>query len=365
MRIALMDVFLVTGATGFVGSWCVKTLLDNGCKVRCTVRDPSAKKCDFLRLLKGADERLELVKADLLDTEDAWRLVVRGCSVVLHTASPFVIEGVPEGQEEAFFMEPAVKGTEVVVQACLAEKVRRVVLTSSVAAVMNGHGQNSPSFAAPGADESTWTNVQGLQLPAEMYTKSKTVAEQTAWDLVKGTDMELAVVNPGLVTGPFLSMDTSTGSLAVLRIILNKEYPFLPDTPLTIVDVRDVAKLHYLAAVQPSASGKRHLGASASESVSFVELAQILDRAGFDVPTGQAPSFLLKFLSVFDPKLKLTIPTLGRKLHVNAINANALMGGQWIPVETSVVDMARCMMELGQYGRMKSSENRRWCNFLN
>jgi dihydroflavonol-4-reductase len=358
-----MDVFLVTGATGFVGSWCVKTLLDSGCKVRCTVRDPSAKKCDFLRLLKGADERLELVKADLLDTEDAWRSVVRGCSVVMHTASPFVIEGVPEGQEEAFFMEPAVKGTEVVVKACLAEKVRRVVLTSSIAAVMYGHGDNSPAFTAPGPDESVWTNVGGLQLPAEMYYKSKAVAEQTAWNLVKGTDMELAVVNPGLVTGPFLSMDTSSGSLAALRIILNKEYPFLPDTPFTTVDVRDVAKLHHLAAVQPSAAGKRHLGASASESVSFVDLAHILDRAGFDVPTGKAPSFLLKFLSIFDPKLKLTIPTLGRKLYVNPTNANALMGGQWIPVEASVVDMARSMMELGQYGRLKNTENKRWCNF--
>jgi nucleoside-diphosphate-sugar epimerase len=228
---------------------------------------------------------------------------------------------------------------------------------------MYGHGENSPGFTAPGPDESVWTNVQGLQLPAEMYYKSKAVAEQKAWDLVKGTGMELAVVNPGLVTGPFLSMDTSTGSLAVLRIIMNKEYPFLPDTPLTTVDVRDVAKLHYLAATQPSAAGKRHLGASASESVSFVELAQMLDRAGFDVPTGKAPSFLLKFLSIFDPKLKLTIPTLGRKLYVNAVNANSLMGGQWIPVEASVVEMARSMMELGHYGRMKNSDNKRWCNF--
>jgi dihydroflavonol-4-reductase len=129
------------------------------------------------------------------------------------------------------------------------------------------------------------------------------------------------------------------------------------------VDVRDVAKLHYLAAIQPSAAGKRLLGASTGESVSFVDLAHILDRAGFDVPTGKAPLFLLKFLSIFDPKLKLTIPTLGRKVYVNAANSNSLMGGQWIPVESSVVDMARSMMELGQYGRMKNSDNKRWCNF--
>jgi nucleoside-diphosphate-sugar epimerase len=357
-----MDLFLVTGATGFVGSWCVKTLLDKGCRVRCTVRDPSANKCRFLLDLEGASERLELVKADLLDSEDSWRSVVRGCSVVLHTASPFVIDGVPEGQEEAFFMVPAVKGTEVVVKACLSEGVRRLVLTSSIAAILYGHGEHSPGFTSPGPDDSLWTNVEGLQLPAEMYYKSKTVAEKTAWDLVKGTNLELAVVNPGLVTGPFLSLDTSSGSLGVLRIILNKEYPFLPDTPLTTVDVRDVAQLHYLAAVQPAAAGKRHLCASSNESVSFVELALFLDRAGYDVPTGKAPAFLLKFLSVFDPKLKLTIPSLGRKQYVSATNANALMGGCWIQAEASVVDMARSMRQLGQFGRMKN-EPTRWCNF--
>ena len=356
------DLFLVTGGTGFVGSWCVKTLLDQGRRVRCTVRDPAAKKCSFLLDLVGASERLELVKADLLDSEDSWRSVVRGCTVVLHTASPFVIDGVPEGQEEAFFMAPAVKGTEVVVKACLAEGVRRVVLTSSIAAILYGHGENSPAFTSPGPDESLWTNVDGLQLPAEMYYKSKVVAEKTAWDLVKGTGLELAVVNPGLVTGPFLSLDTSSGSLGVLRIILNREYPFLPDTPLTTVDVRDVAKLHYLAAVQPAAAGKRHLGASSHESVSFVDIALFLDTAGFDVPTGKAPAFLLRFLSFFDPKLKLTIPSLGRKQYVTATNANALMGGAWIQAETSVIDMARSMMQLGQYGRIKN-QAMRCCNF--
>jgi hypothetical protein len=129
------------------------------------------------------------------------------------------------------------------------------------------------------------------------------------------------------------------------------------------VDVRDVAKLHYLAAVQPSAAGKRHLGASSSESISIFDIAQILDTAGFDVPTGKAPAFLLKFLSIFDPKVKLTISTLGRKQYVTATNANALMEGSWIQPEASVIDMARSMMQLGHYGRMKNTEQKRWCNF--
>jgi hypothetical protein len=117
-----------------------------------------------------------------------------------------------------------------------------------------------------------------------------------------------------------------------------------------------------LAAVEPAAAGKRHLGASSNESVSFVDIALFLDRAGFDVPTGKAPAFLLKFLSIFDKKLNLTIPSLGRKQYVTATNANALMRGSWIQVEASVIDMARSMNQLGQYGRMKS-EPKRWCNF--
>eukprot|EP00929_Paragymnodinium_shiwhaense_P005635 TRINITY_DN10787_c0_g1_i3.p1 TRINITY_DN10787_c0_g1~~TRINITY_DN10787_c0_g1_i3.p1 ORF type:complete len:128 (+),score=26.59 TRINITY_DN10787_c0_g1_i3:125-508(+) len=123
-----MAEFLVTGATGYVGSWCVKTLLDAGHTVTGTVRDPESAKCDFLYKLDGAEKRLTLVKADLLAGEEAWRDVVKGAKYVLHTASPFVIENVPPGKEEEVILKPAVDGTTSVIKACLAEKVQKVVL---------------------------------------------------------------------------------------------------------------------------------------------------------------------------------------------------------------------------------------------
>eukprot|EP00931_Biecheleriopsis_adriatica_P087794 TRINITY_DN62211_c0_g1_i1.p1 TRINITY_DN62211_c0_g1~~TRINITY_DN62211_c0_g1_i1.p1 ORF type:complete len:360 (-),score=84.44 TRINITY_DN62211_c0_g1_i1:339-1418(-) len=354
-----MDLYLVTGGTGFVGSWCVKTLLDKGCKVRATVRDPSAEKCNFLRQLPGA-ERLELVKADLLDA-GAWGPAVTGCTFVLHTASPFVVEDVPSGKEEEYFMEPAVKGTENVLKACVAAGVRRVVLTSSIVAIQEGRDPNtSPLMSRPGLDESHWTEVDGLRLPAEMYSNSKTVAERKAWEIVKNTKVELATVNPALVTGPFLSKDSISGSVSVFRMLLKKELPAVPDVSMHMVDVRDVAKMHYLAATEPGAAGKRHMAVMSSESTSFVVLAEALDEAGFDVPTQKLPHWCAKFIALFDQKFALAVPTLGKKRYLNAVNGNAMMGGDWIDFKTSVIDSANTLMELAKMGQMKDAKTSRY-----
>ncbi|CAE8664439.1 unnamed protein product [Polarella glacialis] len=345
--VVVVFVVVVVVAAGFVGSWCVKTLLDNGCSVRGTVRDPSAAKCDFLRQLKGAEQRLQLVKADLLDGEEAWRRVVRGCSVVLHTASPFVVEGVPAGEEEDFFVKPAVEGTESVIRACIAERVARVVLTSSVAAIGYGHDGDEggdPKLAAPGYDERQWSNLDGLTLPQEMYAKSKTLAEMKAWELVKNTSVQLCVVNPGLALGPFLSLDTSSGSLVVLRTLLNKEYPAVPNLPFVCVDVRDVAKMHFLAATSLAAAGKRFLCVSTPVSVSMHEVALSLDAAGFAVPTGRLPDWVMRALALVDAKIAFVSRNVGQTHYTNAINGNELMGGCWIDYKTSIRDQAQSMI---------------------
>eukprot|EP00929_Paragymnodinium_shiwhaense_P005633 TRINITY_DN10787_c0_g1_i1.p1 TRINITY_DN10787_c0_g1~~TRINITY_DN10787_c0_g1_i1.p1 ORF type:complete len:257 (+),score=37.05 TRINITY_DN10787_c0_g1_i1:66-773(+) len=232
-----MAEFLVTGATGYVGSWCVKTLLDAGHTVTGTVRDPESAKCDFLYKLDGAEKRLTLVKADLLAGEEAWRDVVKGAKYVLHTASPFVIENVPPGKEEEVILKPAVDGTTSVIKACLAEKVQKVVLTSSVIAIAGGHHPENPKYSKPGASEEHWTDLESLNLPQDMYAKSKVDAERAAWALVEGSAMELAVVNPALVLGPFLSTDTMSGSLVILRALLNREYPMVPQIPFEVCDV--------------------------------------------------------------------------------------------------------------------------------
>lgn len=281
-----MTSFLVTGGTGFLGSWCVKTLLDHGHLVRATVREPASPKCDFLRALQGAQERLELVKADLNDTVESWRVVVRGCKIVLHTASPVLVEGVPAGKEEEMVLKPAVNGTETVMKACIQEDVDRVVLTSSESAIIHGHpSKDNPAFKPPGFDESHWTNIDGLNLPLEMYHKSKTMAEKRAWELASVASIELAVINPGMIIGPFLSKASTSPSVTLLSTFLKKEYPFVPNLPLNFVDVRDVAKLHLNAGLSATASGKRFVAMSSSKSTSLQQMALELNAAGFDVPT--------------------------------------------------------------------------------
>lgn len=308
---------------------------------------------NFLKQLEGASDRLTLVKADLLEDEETWRGVVRGCEIVLHTASPFVVENVPKGKEEEFFMVPAVQGTKIVLKACIAENVRRVVLTSSVAAISGGHeqsGASDPCAAPPGADETVWTNIEGLTLPSGMYVKSKTVAEKTAWELVQGTAVELAVVNPVLVLGPFLSMDTSSGSVVVLRALLKREYPMVP---FHCCDVRDVAKMHLKAALSPTAGGKRFLCCSTPVSVPMPEIARVLDAAGFDVPTGVMPNWLLRGVALFDKKVKMVLPSLGKTSYLNPKNGNELIEEQWIDYQTSLREMALSMMNLAGIGKLK------------
>lgn len=356
-----MAKFLVTGANGYVGSWCVKMLLDAGHNVTGTVRDPSAPKCAFLRELDGASERLVLVKADLLQDSEAWRSVVRGCKIVLHTASPFVVENVPDGKEEEYFLQPAVQGTENVMTACVLEGVERVVLTSSVVSIGYGHGKDGdsdPMDASPGPDETSWTNVDGLNLPAEMYMKSKTVAEDKAWDVVKDTSVQLAVVNPVLVVGPFLSADTISGSMTVIRALLKREYPMVPSIPFHCCDVRDVAKMHLQAALSPDASGKRFMCCSTPVSVSLHQIAMALDAAGFDVPTGRMPNWFLWVLSWFDKKVGLVLPDLGKTKYVNPKNGSDLMEGQWIDYKKSMSDMAFSLKNLAGIGQLKQSCNR-------
>mmetsp|Transcript_4478 Transcript_4478/g.10165 ORF Transcript_4478/g.10165 Transcript_4478/m.10165 type:complete len:354 (-) Transcript_4478:143-1204(-) len=349
------DLYCVTGGTGFVGSHCVKLLLRHGYKVRCTVRSPDSAKCDFLRALPRS-ENLTLVKADLIgSTEEEWRAIVRGCEVVMHTASPFQVENVPRGKEEDFFMLPAVRGTEVVIGACLKEGVRRVVLTSSVAAIAYGHAVD-PKLLLPGPDDKVWTQVDGLALPQEMYVKSKTVAEQTAWKLIEGSTLELATVNPVLIMGPLLAKTGGDASQIIVRAMLKREYPAVPNVPLAVVDVRDVAKLHLICATDARAAGKRHLAVNTPHgqpAPMLPEIAAVLAHhfalKGYNVPKRKLPDTLVKCLACVDPKLKLVTPQLSKKSYTNPVNANALLGEQgWIPMETSIVDMAQSLIDLGK-----------------
>ncbi|PWV70367.1 nucleoside-diphosphate-sugar epimerase [Nocardia neocaledoniensis] len=334
---------LVTGATGFVAGHCIADLLEHGYAVRGTVRDLAAhtRRAHLTDLARRTGGELEFVAATL-DDDAGWAEAVAGCDAVLHVASPF--PSAPPDDERAL-IEPAVEGTLRVLRAAAAAGVRRVVLTSSVAAVAYGHERDEVRT------EADWSVVD--RIPA--YQKSKTLAERAAWDFVesvRGTsELELVVVNPGMVLGPLLEPTTSTSHEPVRRL-LNRDVPGSVRTGWTPVDVRDLAVAHRLAMEVPEAAGNRYL--CAADPLWMGELAALLAREygprGFRVPTRVLPNWLVRLVAVFDKGVRLTVPVLGRTERVSAEKARRELGWTMRPIEETVRDTADSLIAFGVVG---------------
>ncbi|KAJ4766547.1 Cinnamoyl-CoA reductase 1 [Rhynchospora pubera] len=244
-------VVCVTGASGFVATWLVKVLLQRGYTVRASVRDPSnPRKTDHLRKLDGAEESLQLFKADLLE-EGSFDEIVDGCDCVFHTASPFVNDSDPV-DPQAELIDPAVKGTLNVLASCKkSSSVRKVIITSSLAAVVLDGKPKPPNFTI---DETFFSDPQFCEQIKLWYVLSKTLAEQAAWIFSKENDINIITINPGMVVGPLLQPTLNTSSAAILKLIDGT--PAFPNVTIAWVDVRDVVMAHVLAFESPSANGR-------------------------------------------------------------------------------------------------------------
>ncbi|BBG99190.1 cinnamoyl coa reductase 1 [Prunus dulcis] len=233
----------VTGAGGFIASWIVKLLLERGYIVRGTLRNPDDPKNAHLRELEGAQDRLTLRKADLLDI-GSLKEAINGCDGVFHTASP-----VTDDPEQ--MMEPAVNGTKNVIVAAAEAKVKRVVFTSSIGTVyMNP--TRSPDVVV---DESCWSNLEYCKNTKNWYCYAKTVAEQTAWEEAKEKGVDLVVVNPVLVLGPLLQPTVNASIIHILKYLTGSAKTYA-NAVQAYVHVRDVALAHILVYETPSASGR-------------------------------------------------------------------------------------------------------------
>ncbi|XP_059430932.1 phenylacetaldehyde reductase-like [Corylus avellana] len=239
----------VTGASGFIASWIVKFLLQRGYTVRASVRDPNdPKKTNHLLVLDGAKERLHLFKANLLE-EGAFDSAIEGCECVFHTASPFFID-VKDPQAE--LLEPAVKGTLNVLNSCAkSPSVKRVVLTSSVAAVSFNERPQTPDVVV---DETWFSDPEFAKKEQHWYVLSKTLAEDTAWKFAKEKGIDMVTINPAMVIGPLLQPALNTSAAVILNLINGAQV--FPNLTFGWVDVRDVAKAHIQAYEIPSASGR-------------------------------------------------------------------------------------------------------------
>ncbi len=328
---------LVTGGSGFLGSWCVIALLEQGYRVRTTVRD-LAREAE-LRAAVGsqvpADERLTLQRADLSE-DDGWAEAVEGCTYVLHVASPFPPVQ-PKDPDE--LIVPAREGTLRVLRAARAAGVERVVVTSSVAAIAGG--------AKPGRllTEEDWTDPDKPGLSP--YVRSKAIAERAAWDFAReqGAGEWLAAVNPGAILGPVLSDDQSF-SLQVIERLLKGNMPGIPHIGFSFVDVRDVADLHLRAMTEPAAGGERFIAAGPFLWVS--EVAEILrarlGEAASKVPKRSLPDFLVRVAGRFDPGVRSIVNQLGLRYEYSSEKAETRLSWQQRPAEQMIVDCAESML---------------------
>jgi nucleoside-diphosphate-sugar epimerase len=337
-----MSLVLVTGGSGFIGGHCILQLLAQGHHVRTTVRS-LAREPEVRVLLKragaeGAD-RLTFAAADL-ERDAGWPEAVAGCDFVLHVASPFP-PTVPKHEDE--LIVPAREGALRVLKAARAAGVKRVVLTSSFAAIGYGHKPQTAPF-----DETSWTDVNGPGVSA--YAKSKTLAERAAWDFVaKEGGLELAVVNPVGVFGPVWGPDLST-SVAGVKRLMDGGTPGVPRLRFGVVDVRDVADLHLSAMTAPPAMGQRFL-AVAGDFMSLREMALTLKErmgeAARRVPTRELPDWVVRLASLADPSLRQVVGELGKTKNATSEKARRLLG--WAPRsrEDALVATAESLIRLG------------------
>lgn len=336
-----MSTVLVTGGSGFIATHSILLLLAAGHQVRATVR--SLRREDEVRaMLKqgGAEPNggLSFIAADL-QNDVGWSEAVAGCQYVLHIASPNP-PNVPAKEDELIL--PAREGTLRVLRASRNAGVKRVVLTSSFAAIGYGHKPQEVPF-----DETNWTDPAN----EEPYTKSKTLAERAAWDFIanEGGGLELSVVNPTYVFGPVLGPDYSV-SISIIQRMMDGAMPGCPRLYLGVVDVRDVANLHLRAMTHPAAKGERFL-AVAGNMMSMIDIANVLkERMGAiarKVPTRQVPDWLVRIVAMRDPMARRALPELGKKK--NATSAKARRVLDWTPRsnEEAIVATAESLLRLG------------------
>jgi len=338
-----MSVILVTGGSGFIAAHTILQLLAAGHQVRATVRSLK-RESDVRAMLKegGVDpgDRLSFIAADL-ENDAGWSEAVAGCEYALHVASPFP-PNIPRSEDE--LIVPAREGTLRVLRASRDAGVKRVVLTSSFAAIGYGHPPQNTPF-----NETSWTDPNGDDV--RPYVKSKTLAERAAWDFIarEGRGLELSVINPVGVFGPVLGPDYSTSILLVQRL-MDGAMPGCPRLYFGVVDVRDVADLHIRAMTHPAANGERFLSV-AGDFMSIQDIARVLKSrmgtAAKRVPTRQLPNWLVRVAAMRDPAVRQILPELGKKKNATNEKARRMLG--WAPRsnEEAIVATAESLVRLG------------------
>jgi len=338
----MTDLILVTGASGFVGKWCVVKLLEKGYRVRGTIRSEAKAKQvrETVGALVGADaiSRLELVKADILD-DKGWPEALASVTAVMHVAT--VIRG-DEPRDQNLVIRPALEGTERILKATHAAGIKRLIITSSIATVGYGHGQTSGTRTY---NETHFTQFETMRW-TWAYCVGKTKAERLAWAFAKEHGMEVTTIHPGAIIGPALDEDASI-SVGMVSGLLDNSTPALPSNGFSIVDVRDVADMHVAALEKSEAIGQRYL--ATAEYMPFPEVAKVVQELYPErkIVNREAPDWIIKLVAMFGGPARQIINDIGNVKIFDGSKGEALMGHKYIPARQSIKDTAETVIKFG------------------
>ncbi|MCP9480379.1 NAD-dependent epimerase/dehydratase family protein [Shimia sp. CNT1-13L.2] len=350
MQIDTTSPVMVTGATGYVAGWIVKGLLDAGLTVHAPVRNPQnlGKVQHLLKMAENSPGTLRLFKADLLD-EGSYAEAMQGCAIVFHTASPFSVN-VKDPQTQ--LIDPAVKGTRnVLAEASRTDSVKRVVLTSSCAAI---YTDAIDCATAPNGTltEDIWNTTASLEY--QPYSYSKLLAEKAAWEVANDqSQWDLVVVNPSLVIGPATNQSPTSESFNIVRQIGDGTMKAgAPRAGIGLVDVRDLAQAHIAAAFTPEAEG-RHIISGHNSNLLEMGLA-LQSKYGdlYPLPKKALPKWLVWLVG--------PLSGIPRKFVSNNVNVEwradnskgkRTLGVTYRPLRESMEDMFTQMVDNGVFDK--------------
>jgi dihydroflavonol-4-reductase len=333
---------LLTGVTGFLGSHTTIQLLEKGYQVIGTLRD--MKRANSIKNViaqhTSHTDNLRFVEADIQD-ENIWQKLMVGVDYVQHIASPFP-KIMPKDENDLII--PARQGNINILSAASACGVKRVVITSSTAAISYGQPKERRKRTF---DETDWTDVNRNDDIAPYY-KSKTIAEKAAWDFIKNdhSGLELVAVCPGLILGSLLEEDFNASANVLIKL-LDGSMPALPQIGFDMVDVRSIASLLILAMETPEAKNQRYIGSSGYLTLS--NMSRILKMAypKMKIPSRKLPNFMVHVLSLFDATLKPILLDLGTERKMNNSKAINDLGWKLIKPEETVLSCAASILQLG------------------
>jgi dihydroflavonol-4-reductase len=342
MTTSTRGLVLVTGGSGYIAGYCIAQLLSNGWRVRTTVRNLARAEETRATIGKMAANAgaIEFMAANL-NSDTGWANAVAGADYVLHVASPIPVVD-PKSDDE--LVRPARDGALRVLKASRDAGVKRVVMTSSIAAIVYGRAEREEPFT-----EADWTDETNRN-DTTAYERSKTIAERAAWAWHKaeGGALELVTVNPALVLGPVLGPDFSA-SLEAIKKLLDGSVPGVPRFGFSVVDVRDIAQLHLLAMTAPAATGQRFIGSS--DFYWMKDMAKILKQGlgekARKVPSISFPDFLVRLFAIFDPVVRGRLLELGKRRLVSSEKARRVLDWTTRPTQETILDTARSLQSQG------------------